>query len=80
MRCIAAAGWAAAENKPAEFVKDISCAGSWPNSFWDIGTAACWNVRNRRRNAPSCLSPVVGLERPAHEVFKRAIGPEKPPV
>lgn len=73
------AGWAAAENKPAEFVKDISCAGSWPNSFWDIGTAACWECP---KSAPKrTILPVTGgwaCERPAHEVFKRAIGPEKP--
>lgn len=68
-----------AQDVPAQFVRDISCAGNWANSFWDIGTAACWECP---RSAPKrTIFPVTGgwaCEMPLHEKFRRAIGPRKP--
>ena len=64
---------------PAKFVKDISCAGNWPGSFWDIGTNACWECP---KTAPKrTILPVTegwACEQPAHEIFKPAKGPENP--
>ncbi|WP_230970438.1 hypothetical protein [Nitrogeniibacter aestuarii] len=68
-----------AEDVAAEFVKDVSCANSWENSFWDPGTRSCWECP---KSAPKrTIWPVDrewACEQPAHEVFKHAKGPENP--
>lgn len=64
---------------PAVFRGTASCPSRYPGSFLDIGTAACWSCPSTHPHRT--IFPVGGgaaCERRAREVFRKAVGPERP--
>jgi hypothetical protein len=64
---------------PAMYRGGATCSTKFPGSFLDIGTGACWQCPTT--NPQRTVFPVTGAqacERPAHEQFRRAGGPENP--
>src|SRR5437867_11652880 len=64
---------------PATYRGKMSCESKYPGSFLDVGTNACWQCSSAypRRT----VLPVTGAqacERPATQLFKKALGPERP--
>ena len=64
---------------PATYRGKAACESRYPGSFLDIGTSACWQCSTAYPNRT--IFPVTGAqacERPATELFKKALGPERP--